>query len=164
MIIVGNLCFRRWLYLKGEMDLCYHQKPYPQPDMLLIFLILALKKTDLKIAWSLPSAYVCMLLAQSCLTLCDPRSVAHQAPLSMGFYRQEYWSGVPLPSPNRACCYVICNSQSKLSVHDHLNEYVKAQSWKPSTSSFWCQCFSQPDPPLPWDVLSVLSPIHLFLS
>ena len=28
-----------------------------------------------------------------------PRTVAHQAPLSMGFPRQEYWSGVPFPSP-----------------------------------------------------------------
>ena len=28
-----------------------------------------------------------------------PRTAAHQAPLSMGFSRQEYWSGVPLPSP-----------------------------------------------------------------
>ena len=27
-----------------------------------------------------------------------PWTVAHQAPLSMGFSRQEYWSGVPLPS------------------------------------------------------------------
>ena len=26
-------------------------------------------------------------------------TVAHQAPLSMGFSRQEYWSGVPFPSP-----------------------------------------------------------------
>ena len=26
-------------------------------------------------------------------------TVAHQAPPSMGFSRQEYWSGVPLPSP-----------------------------------------------------------------
>ena len=26
-------------------------------------------------------------------------TVAYQAPLSMGFSRQEYWSGVPLPSP-----------------------------------------------------------------
>ena len=28
-----------------------------------------------------------------------PWSVAHQAPLSMGFSRQEYWSGLPFPSP-----------------------------------------------------------------
>ena len=26
-------------------------------------------------------------------------SVAHQTPLSMGFFRQEYWSGLPFPSP-----------------------------------------------------------------
>ena len=28
-----------------------------------------------------------------------PWTAAHQAPLSVGFSRQEYWSGVPLPSP-----------------------------------------------------------------
>ena len=28
-----------------------------------------------------------------------PWTAAHQAPPSMGFSRQEYWSGVPLPSP-----------------------------------------------------------------
>ena len=28
-----------------------------------------------------------------------PWTAAHQAPLSMGFSRQEYWSGVPFPSP-----------------------------------------------------------------
>ena len=35
--------------------------------------------------------------AQSRLIFCDP--VAHQAPLSMGFFRQESWSGLPFPSP-----------------------------------------------------------------
>ena len=28
-----------------------------------------------------------------------PRSIAHQAPRSVGFPRQEYWSGLPFPSP-----------------------------------------------------------------
>ena len=28
-----------------------------------------------------------------------PWTVGHQAPLSMGFPRQEYWSGLPFPSP-----------------------------------------------------------------
>ena len=28
-----------------------------------------------------------------------PQTVAHQAPLSMGFSRQEYWSGLPFPPP-----------------------------------------------------------------
>ena len=31
--------------------------------------------------------------------LATPWTAAHQAPLSMGFSRQEYWSGEPLPSP-----------------------------------------------------------------
>ena len=38
-------------------------------------------------------------VAQSCPTLRDPWTAAHQAPPSMGFSRQEYWNGVPLPSP-----------------------------------------------------------------
>ena len=38
-------------------------------------------------------------LFQSCLTLCDPETAAHQAPLSLGFSRQEHWSGLPFPSP-----------------------------------------------------------------
>ena len=28
-----------------------------------------------------------------------PGTVAHQAPLSLGFPRQEYWNGLPFPSP-----------------------------------------------------------------
>ena len=35
--------------------------------------------------------------------LATPWTVAHQAPPSMGFSRQEYWSGVPLPSPSEKC-------------------------------------------------------------
>ena len=40
-----------------------------------------------------------MLVAQSCPTLCDHWTVARQAPLSMEFSRQEYWSVLPFPSP-----------------------------------------------------------------
>ena len=36
---------------------------------------------------------------QQCLTLCDPWTIACQAPLSVGFPRQEYWNGLPFPSP-----------------------------------------------------------------
>ena len=39
------------------------------------------------------------LVAESCLTLAAPWRVACRAPLSMGFSRQEYWSGWPFPSP-----------------------------------------------------------------
>ena len=37
--------------------------------------------------------------AQLYLTCCDPWTVAHQAPLSMEFSRQEYWSRLPFPTP-----------------------------------------------------------------
>ena len=39
------------------------------------------------------------LVAQLCLTLCDPWTVARQAPLSMEFSRQENWHGQLFPSP-----------------------------------------------------------------
>ena len=42
-----------------------------------------------KLELSVPTA-----AAKSCLTLCN-----HRAPLSMGFFRQEYWRGLPFPSP-----------------------------------------------------------------
>ena len=40
-------------------------------------------------------------LTQSCPVLCDPGldPGAHQAPVSMGLSRQEYWSGLPYPPP-----------------------------------------------------------------
>ena len=38
-------------------------------------------------------------LLQLCLTLCDPRDGSPQAPQSLGFSRQEHWSGLPFPSP-----------------------------------------------------------------
>ena len=36
--------------------------------------------------------------AQPCLTLCHPWTAAHHAPLSLGFPRQEHWSGLPFPA------------------------------------------------------------------
>ena len=43
--------------------------------------------------------FISSLIAKLCLTLATPWTVACQAPLSMGFSRQEYWSGLQLPSP-----------------------------------------------------------------
>ena len=39
------------------------------------------------------------LVAKSCLILVTPWTVACQAPLNIGFSRQEYWSEFPFPSP-----------------------------------------------------------------
>ena len=44
-----------------------------------------------------------------------PWTVAYQAPLSMGFSRQEYWSGLPIPSPT-----TIVNMYKVLGVYQAL--------------------------------------------
>ena len=47
-----------------------------------------------------PLACMHAKLLPLCLTLCDPMGyIACHAPLSMGFSRQEYWSGLPLSTP-----------------------------------------------------------------
>ena len=48
-------------------------------------------------------------VTQSCLTLCDPMD-CYQAPPPVGFSRQEYWSGVPLPSPKNGHSPMQCVS------------------------------------------------------
>ena len=57
-------------------------------------------------------------VAQSCPTLVTPWTVAYQAPPSMGFSRQKYWSGVPLPSP------IIWLSQTKSKLPLHAISYL----------------------------------------
>ena len=60
-------------------------------------------------------------VAQSCPTLSDPMDCSHQAPPSMGFSRQEYWSGLPLPSPHTSdqirsvaqSCPTLCDPMNR---------------------------------------------------
>ena len=55
------------------------------------------------VAISFPNAWKWQVKVKllNCVWLpATPWTVAHQAPLSMGFSRQEYWSGLPLPSPH----------------------------------------------------------------
>ena len=67
------------------------------PDILLLSgqLILTGRGTTM---WN-NKRLVCVLVAQLCPTLSDPRAVACQAPLFMEFSKQEYWNGLPFPSP-----------------------------------------------------------------
>ena len=53
----------------------------------------------------------------SCVRLLEtPWTAAYQAPLSMGFARQEYWSGLPLPSPTMYEFYALVSKQKNLLV------------------------------------------------
>ena len=40
-----------------------------------------------------------VLCSVMCLILCDPFTIVCQAPLSMEFSRQEFWNGLPFPTP-----------------------------------------------------------------
>ena len=51
-----------------------------------------------------------------------PWSAAYQAPPSMGFSRQEHWSGVPLPSPDQGLG--LCKSE----ILAHESEFCRAGS------------------------------------
>ena len=42
---------------------------------------------------------LCVLVTQLCLTLYDPTDCSPPTALTMVFSRQEYWSGLPFPSP-----------------------------------------------------------------
>ena len=76
----------------------------------------------------LPSA-LCVLSHFSCVWLCDSMDYSLPAPLSMGFSRQEYWSGLPCPSPGdlpnpgikpeslTVSCIFIAITQTTFSLH-----------------------------------------------
>ena len=51
-----------------------------------------------------------------------PWTAAYQVPLSMGFSRQEYWSGVPFPSPYK---------------HDFCRKYISQQNKRPNKLICW---------------------------
>ena len=91
-----------------------------------------------------------------------PWTVARQAPLSMGFSRQEYWSGLPFPSPVMKCevselaqsCLTLCDpmdcSLTGSSVHGIFQARVLEwgaiafsgnSRWAISNPERWC-CWS----------------------
>ena len=74
-----------------------------------------------------------MLVVQSCPTLCIPMTLACQAPLSMGFSRQECWSGLPCPSPGNLPDWGI-KPASSVSPALHCSSSPVESLRKPSTS------------------------------
>ena len=57
------------------------------------------KKLNIKLYPNSSNYIHCCLVTKLCPILHNPWTVICQAPLSMGFPRQEYWSGLPFPSP-----------------------------------------------------------------
>ena len=67
------------------------------------------------------------LVTKSCLTLVTPWTGACQAPLSMGFSRQDYWRGYPFPSSGDLPNPAIKPRYPALQVDSLLSE----PTWKP---------------------------------
>ena len=65
--------------------------------------------------------------------LATPWTAAYQAPLSMGFSRQEYWSGAPLPSPS----VFYLNILSKVDIFKFLESESESQSLSVVSDSLW---------------------------
>ena len=53
----------------------------------------------IKAIYDKPTAICYAKSLQSCPTLCDPMDSSPPGSLSLGFSRQEHWSGLPFPSP-----------------------------------------------------------------
>ena len=67
--------------------------------------------------------------------LATPWTAAHEAPRSMGFSRQEYWSGVPLPSPQ---CSSVAQSCPTLQPHESQHTRPRFPSPTPGVHSDSC--------------------------
>ena len=75
-----------------------------------------------------------------------PWTVAYQAPPSMGFSRQEYWSGLPFPSPRHCQQTVDGGSPMVGMIFPLISIWLHPQLAKPSQAAFhgWNPC------PLQW--------------
>ena len=73
--------------------------------------------------------------------LATPWTAAYQAPLSMGFSRQEYWSGVPLPSPLEFMVlpYKVMGTHNRcfqIALHGILPDAANSWRWRGRSETF----------------------------
>ena len=83
-----------------NLSCCSRFCPCLQVSMLLVYNVYLWISTFIlpAVCWASWKYAAAAKSLQSCPTLCDPRDSSPPASPSLGFSRQEYWSGVPLPS------------------------------------------------------------------
>ena len=109
-----HFCYSTWpsTDISVHFFQCYSQYTWLNFLLKLIFFLVA---QSWILAWQMPKKHMISLkgifhviifkaggdglVSKSCLTLVTPWTIPFQFPLSMGFSRQEYWSGLPFPSP-----------------------------------------------------------------
>ena len=106
---------------------------------------------------------VCLLSCFSCVRLFETlRTVACQAPLSMGLSQQEYWSGLPfsppgdLPDPGTEPEFLVSPAVAG-------RFFISAPSGKPYKSCSWCLLFLFAENPLPQNFPFPISGCFLLL-
>ena len=79
------------------------------------------------------------LVAKSCPTLATPRTIACQAPLPMGFSRQEYWSGLPFWSDdfNNWVWGIYDSVPNTGFVRESVGEFIKDSEFLRTTLEDW---------------------------
>ena len=106
---------------------------------------------------------VCVLVAQSCLTLCDLMDCSPSGSSVHEFSRQEYWSGLPFPSPYihmsvqfssvAQSCPTLCNPMNRctpgLPVPHQLPESTQTHVHRVSDAIEPSHPLSSPSPPAP---------------
>ena len=70
-----------------QLTLTYYDPAIPLLDMYIVCVCVSL------------CVCVCVCVLSHVLLFMTPWTIAHQDPLSLGFSRQEYWSGLPFPLP-----------------------------------------------------------------
>ena len=107
----------------------------------------------------------CMLRCFNCVRLFVTLwTVACQAPLSMGFSRQEYWSGLPFPPPGKPLqsvqfssvaqlCPTLCDPMNRSTpgfpVHHQLTEFTQTHVHRVGDAVQPSHPLSTPSPPAP---------------
>ena len=83
-----------------KCESCQH-KVWPIGMRFFLWCFLFLLQFEMSI---IPGLLLLLLLTRFSVQLCvTPQMAAHQAPPSLGFSRQEHWSGLPFPSPMHEC-------------------------------------------------------------
>ena len=113
-------CLRTQPLLPGIAEWLNHQRWFetPGPRTALLGIHINFTKTPDSpcVVWSL-------VVSDSA----TPRTVTHQAPLSMGFPRQEDWSALPFPSPNLPLVFSYINLPSHILVPLRLPRWLSGE-------------------------------------
>ena len=77
-------------------------------------------------------------VSQSFQLFATPWTIAYWAPPSMGFSRQEYWSGVPLPSPIHMYKYKYMYNYKVIVIHTYICSLATSREELTHWQRLWC--------------------------